>query len=397
MGRNISSSSDYFGAEVGEFISFSVELNGAENEIIQQYLSAKFNIGLSGTDYYAGHATDYTIGVQGIGTSDGTANHVESEASDDLSITTANGSFNAANEYVFVGHNEPNDGGTTADLSRLASVETRFSRVWYLDETGTVDVKLTFDIVEGTGSATFPAGTGYALLYSPTSGPFVFEDWTADNSIAPSVNEERISFEVTSTHLADGYYTVGSTDEVDSPLPVHLLSFDVENCDNEVCIQWITASEKDNDYFTLEKSRDAIEWDLVELIDGNGTTSKKREYNYLDQRDYSGQVYYRLSQTDFDGTREDHGIRVVNPIWSLADLKLMPNPNEGRFVIKSPNSLDKSIISMQIFNSIGRSVNFKRTILNNEIQFDISNNPLGIYLLKIILDGQTKVFRVKRI
>ncbi|MFY0601457.1 MAG: T9SS type A sorting domain-containing protein [Cyclobacteriaceae bacterium] len=393
FGRNISTGANYFAVDIAEFISFSVELNDAEKEIVEQYLSAKYDIALSGTDYYTGHAADYTIGVQGIGTSDGTVinSHVESNASDGLIITMANASFGATNEYVFVGHNQPTDGGTTDDLSGLANAEARFSRVWYLDETGTVDVELTFDLLQATGASEFPAGDGYVLLYSPTSGPYVFEDWTTDNGIMPSVNEERISFVVTSAHLADGYYTVGSTDGQSNPLPIELVSFNAETCDNYVCLDWTTATEIDNNFFTIERTTNGVDFEEAGKVQGAGDSKEILYYSFIDKSPLAGVSFYRLKQTDYDGAYSHSEIvRIAFVINEEFDI--YPNPTVGDLKITGKNIAEYNLVVYQIN---GKSI-FVNSVKNGDdrLVLETNNLPSGIYFVTLEYEGRLITERI---
>lgn len=89
-----------------------------------------------------------------------------------------------------------------------------------------------------------------------------------------------------------------------SQLGVSLLAFDLKQDGREVNLYWSTASEENNDYFTIERSDDESIWNQIALIDGNGTTSTTNYYNYQDVPQLDETYYYRLYQTDFDGSRE---------------------------------------------------------------------------------------------
>lgn len=89
------------------------------------------------------------------------------------------------------------------------------------------------------------------------------------------------------------------------PLPVELVSFTGQNINGQNVIMWETGSEKDNDYFTLERSTDGIYWNKVSEISGKGSTSIKQEYFMIDDNFTTNEVnYYRLSQTDYSGKKE---------------------------------------------------------------------------------------------
>lgn len=85
-------------------------------------------------------------------------------------------------------------------------------------------------------------------------------------------------------------------------LPIELTYF-VANCSRgNVEFTWQTASELNNDYFTIEYSLDAMEFEALATIAGAGTTTEEQNYQYTDfSAPESGTVYYRLKQTDYDG------------------------------------------------------------------------------------------------
>ena len=84
-------------------------------------------------------------------------------------------------------------------------------------------------------------------------------------------------------------------------LPIELLYFkgSVYNSDN--ILHWSTASEDNNDYFTIEKTKDGIDWEVVDREPGAGNSSNQLYYSLVDENVESIINYYRLKQTDYDG------------------------------------------------------------------------------------------------
>jgi hypothetical protein len=93
-------------------------------------------------------------------------------------------------------------------------------------------------------------------------------------------------------------------------LPVELVDFSGENYINYNILTWITASEINNDYFTLERSVDAIQWKPIAHIPGVGDSYTLQYYNYLDYN-INKTYYYRLKQTDLNGTFKYLRVEVV--------------------------------------------------------------------------------------
>ncbi|MFM8432154.1 MAG: hypothetical protein ACKOA1_05090 [Bacteroidota bacterium] len=87
-----------------------------------------------------------------------------------------------------------------------------------------------------------------------------------------------------------------------SPLPIELIHFSATPMEPNVDLEWSTATELNNDYFTLERSMNNAEWSVVGNVRGAGNSTTTVEYSFVDQQPLSGISYYRLKQTDFDGT-----------------------------------------------------------------------------------------------
>ena len=88
-----------------------------------------------------------------------------------------------------------------------------------------------------------------------------------------------------------------------TPLPVELAEFNAQILIDRVSVRWMTASELNNDYFVVEKSRDLSNWEEVAIVYGKGTTDKQNNYFSVDRAPYFGTSYYRLTQVDLDGER----------------------------------------------------------------------------------------------
>lgn len=166
----------------------------------------------------------------------------------------------------------------------------------------------------GVGTSTFHTqmGNGAASTYSAVSANYV------DFSI-PGFSE---------------FWLHGST--TSSPLPVELVNFQA-NCSGEgkVDVTWATASEHNSANFTVEKSRDGINWTVLASVAGAGNSTQMINYSLVDNNAASGVNYYRLTQTDFDGASETFNIASANcgDNTPLTTVKVYPNPSAGDFYI----------------------------------------------------------------
>jgi len=190
---------------------------------------------------------------------------------------------------------------------------------------------------------------------------------------------------ISSTHITDNaitYMTIGSISG-STPLPIGLTNFDatpVNNC----CVQldWTTSSEKDNDYFIIERSSDAQNWHFFDEVQGAGTSSTVIDYSLEDKKPLPNTSYYRLSQVDFDGTLSVEGIRsvVFNPELNNNHLVIYPNPTTNTIHVLGENI---AIENLTLFNSLGQIVTIEMNKTENGvILIDLSILVPGIYVLK---------------
>ena len=126
-------------------------------------------------------------------------------------------------------------------------------------------------------------------------------------------------------------YTIDGWEETVNPLPVELLSFDVLKQAHENLLVWTTAAEVNNDYFVLERSFDAINFDEIGTVDGAGNSQGEIDYSFSDRDVRTGMTYYRLKQVDFDGTMHYSDLRAVSREHTSAFA--YPNPTSGKLNI----------------------------------------------------------------
>jgi hypothetical protein len=95
-------------------------------------------------------------------------------------------------------------------------------------------------------------------------------------------------------------------------LPVSLLSFTANLKNNKVYLDWATASEQNNAKFDVERSRNGVDFSQIDEVAGAGNSSVVRNYNAIDEAPLPGLSYYRLKQTDFNGTFTYSPVVAVN-------------------------------------------------------------------------------------
>lgn len=190
----------------------------------------------------------------------------------------------------------------------------------------------------------------------------------------------------TGTVTVDG--SVDGSIKNNGPLPIDLTYFKAAYIENSVTIYWQTATEEKNDYFTLERSKDGINYTSIATIKGAGYSYSNLNYSYTDDSPLQGISYYRLMQTDYDGAFE-----IFDPV-SVAyinddEFKIGPNPAQNYINVSIVGEMGESTIS--IYNAAGAVV---KTIdlQSNYSRIDINDLDAGAYLL-IVNAGETNISR----
>jgi hypothetical protein len=101
--------------------------------------------------------------------------------------------------------------------------------------------------------------------------------------------------------IGDGVNGVNVDIIFNASLPISLTSFTAIADSKEVVTRWTTDSEKDNDFFEIERSGDGRSFELIGTKDGAGTSTKQQTYTFTDEQPLTGNNYYRLRQVDYDG------------------------------------------------------------------------------------------------
>ena len=204
---------NYQDIDVAEIIMYKNALNDAQLQIIHQYLNVKYDINIY-NDFFDPIAA-YQYDVTGIGREANGGNLYTWNKGLNLSALS-----NLSNgEYIFISNNNANNAPsefTNADLS--AGVELRYNRIWYINpiqKDANINAQFIFDFSEAVTGGKYPANhTNYVLLYrSSTSGNF-----SQVKNAEGIINGDQIYFNLTETEIQQGYYTLGTLDQTNSPL-----------------------------------------------------------------------------------------------------------------------------------------------------------------------------------
>ena len=321
----------YLGADYAEIIHFNYALDTVDHILVQNYLSAKYNISIAANDLYDEDDVangNYDFDVAGIGRISATEINNDGQGSGIVRILNPTGLGN--DEFLIWGH----DGGLAQAQEYTdvpAGVQARFVRVWRASEVnsssaavdvGSIDVR--FDL-SNLGAIT----AGDLRLLVDTDNDGVFADETPISG-ATNVGGSVYAFAGVTSIANNLRFTIATADKNETPLPIELLSFNAHVNGSKVDISWVTASEVNNDYFTIQKSKDGSEWEDVLITEGAGNSVQTLNYFDSDYSPYKGLSYYRLKQTDFDGNYTYSNIVPVKyEDNAQGNLNLFPNPIEG--------------------------------------------------------------------
>lgn len=167
-------------------------------------------------------------------------------------------------------------------------------------------------------------------------------------------------------------------------LPVELIFFKAQSTESKkVQLSWETASELNSDYFSIERSRDAINYETINKVIAAGTINSKKSYQFTDENPMFGTNYYRLRQVDRDG--KEQLFRPQSVIISDGNIPfgVFPNPViSSEFNVKVED-VDETAISL--FDLNGKSIAFEKVNITQTVikVTPLESLPTGIYLLKV--------------
>jgi hypothetical protein len=180
-----------------------------------------------------------------------------------------------------------------------------------------------------------------------------------------------------------------------SPLPIELLEFNAVATGDAVTLDWATASEKNNDYFIVERTTDAVSYTTVGTVQAAGNSASLLHYSTIDSNPLQGTSYYRLKQVDFDGS---NSVSKIVPVHFIKDQKefaflLYPNPAAGKTNLSFYNAPKGQTIDITVYDISGKTIYTTATTLDKSedtFSIDLSRTlPAGMYMVVIRSDNQT--------
>jgi hypothetical protein len=297
-------------------------------------------------------------------------------------IPTAQDYFTNLVYYIII------DSAGNVDTTQLNYLEVLPSYFITDDVDGTVDsVRLTtfpqnvvrVNVNGNTyTSATWPENG--IMLPTDTAGQpiytnfWVYPDTTAQpNIIIPFRPKDNARQMGNLANITLGYNSV---------LPVELISFEAVKNGCQVDLTWVTASEMNNDVFIVHRSLDAINWQVIGTVKGNGTTPLPSSYSFTDVEPVPTTIYYRLLQRDFDGANEWLPIRSVDMSQcGTAEARVYPTPASNVLYLEMA-SVPMRDAWIAVYSSKGDMVMREHMAGTNRKQMDVSKLAAGSYILE---------------
>jgi hypothetical protein len=178
-----------------------------------------------------------------------------------------------------------------------------------------------------------------------------------------------------------------------SAYPIDLLDFKGWQMKDKIQLQWNVASQKDNDYMAVERSRDGKQFTEIGRRAGAGTTNLPYTYQLPDDQPLPGINYYRLRQVDFDGQKNYHKTIAVPFKGSDLDFQLFPSPASDYVTIQLNEITDQNgwIRVWDASGRVVRSLPFEPEI--QPFQLPVQDLPSGVYVCSLQL--ATKIYHQK--
>jgi len=230
--------------------------------------------------------------------------------------------------------------------------------------------KLSLRDHAGVNDTISVSGTSHSTNFPTTSGSY------GPNKIN-GISDQPVFFKLTC---------------VSTVLPVELISFSAEVHESRVKLLWKTASELNNDFFTIEKSGDGKTFVDVNQVDGAGSSSLPHDYFYWDEDPYPGTSYYRLRQTDFDGSLTWSNVVVVQVSVSNVFASAFYNSNEDAIEIVFPGN-ETAIAAVRLVNLSGKILKEEK-FSSQDRKISVKDLPAGIYVFEISLEGKRMVLKI---
>jgi hypothetical protein len=406
IGRHATNANFGLNGYFSEMALYNTSLSNTNRQRIESYLAIKYGITLDpGMDYVRADGTiiypststhsSYVYDIAGIGRDDDSALDQDDSKSQNVnSVVRVYGPSSYGDEEFLIWGS---DNGTlvtpnTVDVDGT-TIKRRLNRVWRVAETGNIgNITMEFDLSAVPGAKT---QADLRLLIDRDGDGFADNDRTP---LTGTLSGNIFTISVLAANLNNGdRFTIGTANAATTPLPIELADFNVTYESPAVVATWETASELNNDYFTLERAGTDLSFDEIGRKPGAGTSKIPHSYSMIDANPYEGTSYYRLKQTDFDGTETFSEAKSMFIEETEKKLTVFPNPNEGGKLKFSFGTSTFNLDHIEVYNHQGKSIeNFYTEAKDlREYSVDLQRRlSPGLYLLRVHYNGKDEFVKL---
>ncbi|MEI6595497.1 MAG: T9SS type A sorting domain-containing protein, partial [Bacteroidota bacterium] len=261
---------------------------------------------------------------------------------------------------------------TGTDIVRMTFTSSKNgSHKFYFN--GSLFTNYTVTLVDAYTSTSTTIGNGSIYTFS------------SNNSIPASFGNSRFKL------------ILGST----SSLPVKFISYEAKARNNDVVVNWTTASEINNDHFEIEYSKNAVDFEKVGQVKGAGNSTKVINYNFVHTGVlFNEDLYYRIKQVGTNGDFQYTNIMTVDAqkakIISEPSVLVYPNPSTNVFNIRMNSTSDK-LMNITILDMLGREIaTYSNLSSEEEFVYNAENLKASVYFVQVSQGGFTKVVKISK-
>ena len=343
-------------------------------------------------DYHVGGNSAYGQG-DGVTPNDGTLDANKVNGGMNYSIitkknVTINGAITTLHVEGFV--------GKQAGQTLFANTELEFYR-----GDNTTDANQNGEVIAGDKN-NFPHGeprTYIGTITTGNTGSFSADIVVATASISPALQTSdpinSLAYKAEYGTSEAGINLIPNTIPP-GVLPVKLVRFDAQASAAGVLLTWATATELNNDYFEVQRSRDGLDFETLGRVAGHRTTNKAQAYAYTDEAALpAGPSYYRLRQVDADGTATYSPVRVVSRGSTAALALPYPNPTAD-YTGLDLSALPSGEYQLLVTDLTGRTVATQSAQGGQVASLNLRALAAGTYLVRLTGGASTFKWRVSR-
>jgi hypothetical protein len=406
-GSDVYSAMQYTG-QMSEVIVFNNNLSAVNLNKVNTYLAIKYGLTLGNTTAPIAYthslgtviwnaSSTYQNDIAAIGRDDRSeldqrrSISIDTDNMTDIALVDNGGSQAAPNafdndrEFFIIGNNDGTRAFSPVDVDG-ATILNRLSRVWKVQETGTVG-----NILIAVNLSTVPTaivGSDLRLLIDRDNDGFADNDVSPQTATSYNAGTKTVYF---TADMSNGdLFTIGTAANA---LPVEFININAKAERDHNKITWVTATELNNSRFEVQRLIQGQDWDSIGSIAGANNSNSIHHYEFYDDNISNLTfVYYRVVQYDYDGKSDASKIVYVDrTAFSNSSnlIKIGPNPSNGILDIHINNELfATNTYRLTVFSVLGTQV-FDQNLNEANSRIDLGSLAAGNYIIELLNSAGT--------